>query len=263
MDTNILATLKEIGLSENEARVYLAMLELGESNIIPIARRSGIKRTTVYNYLEEFVRLGFITISQRHGRRFYSASSPNRLRLLMRERLERTEAIIPTLFSLYQEEEGKPSVQLFEGIEGLKAVFELSLESISKKIDVIPIESAGHVFVGAEYISRYIEQSRKLGISFRSLRLPTDNYENYRYYEPEQHDNRIIRIAPNWFTSQNYLQIYDDKVGVFSHAKETPYAMVITSNSYAQTMRLFFTTVWDQSTPIREWLKNQEKVVQE
>ncbi len=259
MDPTILTTLQSIGLSDKESRVYMAMLELGESSIIPIARHATIKRTTVYNYLEEFQRLGLISISTRNGRRYYSANSPNRLRVMLRDRLEQVETIIPNLFSMWKEDEEKPSVQMFEGLDGLKRVFELSLECESKKIDVIPIESAGHVFVGPEYIARYIEKARAAEITFRSLRLPTDAYEKFRLYDPEEHDNRVIRVAPEWFTPQSYIQIYDNNVGIFSHAKEIPYALVITSQSYAHTMRLFFEAIWQQSSPIREWLKDNKK----
>ncbi|HEY1074618.1 MAG TPA: helix-turn-helix domain-containing protein [Patescibacteria group bacterium] len=259
MTPQLYSVLHDIGLSEKEAKVYLAMLELGESSIIPIARHAGIKRTTVYNYLEDFTRLGLISITIRNGRRYYVANSPNRLRTMLRSRLEQVETIIPNLFSMWKEEEEKPSVQMFEGIDGLKRVFELSLECESKKIDVIPIESAGHVFVGPEYISRYIEKSREANITFRSLRVPSDKYENYRHFEPEEHDNRTIKVAPDWFTPQSYIQIYDNNVGIFSHAKEIPYALVITSQSYAHTQRLFFESIWQQSTPIREWLREKEK----
>lgn len=259
MDQQIITTLQEIGLNDKEAHVYLAMLELGESSIIPIAKQAAVKRTTVYNYLEEFIRKGLISVTVKNGRRYYIANSPNRLRLLMKERAHKVETIIPTLFSLFKEGETKPSVQMFEGIEGIKAVFNLSLETQSKKIDVIPIEGAGHVFVGPEYIADYIEDAKKRGITFRSLRLPSDSYTDYRLFLPQENDNRDIRVAPNWFKTDSYIQIYDNKVGVFSRANEVPYAMLITSQSFSQTMRQFFETVWNQATPMKKWLKENDK----
>lgn len=255
MDHVIITTLQEIGLNEKEAHVYLAMLELGESSIIPIAKQAGVKRTTVYNYLEEFTQKGLISMTVRNGRRYYIANSPNRLRLLIKERAQKVESIVPQLFSLFKEGETKPSVQMFEGIEGIKAVFDLSLETENKKIDVIPIESAGHVFVGPEYIADYVEAAKRRGITFRSLRLATDDYDNYRLFMPQYNDHREIKVAPDWFKPESYIQIYDNKVGVFSRANEVPYAMIITSLSFSQTMRQFFETIWQQSVPIKKWLK--------
>ena len=44
--------LKSLGFSEKEARVYLALLELGPSTTTEIARKSKINRTTGYDILE-------------------------------------------------------------------------------------------------------------------------------------------------------------------------------------------------------------------
>jgi len=46
-------TLLQMGLNEKEAKVYLACLELGGATIAEIAEKSGVKRTSIYNFLEE------------------------------------------------------------------------------------------------------------------------------------------------------------------------------------------------------------------
>ncbi len=251
MDNTLLTSLKEAGLTEKEAKVYLAMLELGESSIIPIAQRAGIKRTTVYNYLDDFRRLGLISITERNRHQYYIAASPARLQEIMRARLATIEHAVPALFSLYKQEEGKPAVEMFEGVEGIKEVFRLSLESTGKKVDAIPVRASGHSHVGDEFIANYLDETKKHQIVYRSLRLATDNEEykktGYRRYKPETDDNRQIRIAPEWFVPESHIHIYDDKVAIFSQTKEKPYAMIITSTSFYQTMQVFFESVWVQS----------------
>ncbi len=254
MDTSILSSLSEAGLSEKEARVYVAMLELGESSIIPIAQRAGIKRTTVYNYLDEFHRLGLISVTIRNQRQFYRAASPTRLQDLLRERLSKVESIVPTLFSLYQQEEGKPSVQMFEGVEGIKTVFQLSLDCAGKKIDAMPVHASGHSHVGDAFITSYLDQTKKKKIAYRSLRLAGDaaayTQSGYEKVLPTPDDNREIRVAPEWFTPESHIHMYDDTVAIFSQTKEKPYAMLITSKSYHQTMQLFFEAIWNQSSEV-------------
>ena len=48
-DEKLLTILKNIGLSETEANVYLTALSLGPTTILKIARGSGVKRTSVYD----------------------------------------------------------------------------------------------------------------------------------------------------------------------------------------------------------------------
>ena len=50
--------LQDAGLSETEAKIYLAALELGQTSVSRIARKSGIKRTTIYLSLENLMEKG-------------------------------------------------------------------------------------------------------------------------------------------------------------------------------------------------------------
>ena len=250
----LLSTLQETGLTHKEARVYLAMLELGESSIIPIAERAEVKRTTVYNYLEDFRRLGLISMTVRNRHQYYTASSPARLQEIMSERLKRVEQIIPTLFSLFKQEDSKPSVQMFEGVQGIKEVFRLSLDAVGKQVYAIPVYASGHSHVGNQFIENYLDQIEKRAIKYYSLRLLSDEtyYKKTRYkrYHLTPQEQREVRTAPEWFTPQSHIHMYDDKVAIFSQTQEKPYAMIITSTSFYQTMRLFFQSVWVQGTQL-------------
>jgi len=253
-NAKLITALQETGLTEKEAQVYLAMVELGESSIIPIAERAGIKRTTVYNYLEDFRRLGLISMTVRNRRQYYMAASPARLREIMQERLRKVELVVPALFSLFKQEDTKPSVQMFEGVEGIKEVFRLSLETEGKEIRAIPVYASGHSHVGNQFIENYLGEVSKNKIRYFSLRLPKDQIlykkTGYKRFRPQSDERREVRVAPEWFTPESHIHLYDDKVAIFSQTKEKPYAMLITSASFTQTMRMFFESVWVQSEPL-------------
>ena len=57
----MLDSLKKIGLSENEAKVYLATLELGSSTAQQIAQKAELKRPTTYVQLETLMKRGLVT----------------------------------------------------------------------------------------------------------------------------------------------------------------------------------------------------------
>ncbi len=52
--------LKNAGLSENEAKVYLAALELGETSVYRLAKKSLVKRTTTYLAVETLKEKGLM-----------------------------------------------------------------------------------------------------------------------------------------------------------------------------------------------------------
>ena len=57
----IITELEKTGLTENEAKVYLAALELGETTVIRLAKKAGIKRPTTYLVVDS---LKDVTIAQ-------------------------------------------------------------------------------------------------------------------------------------------------------------------------------------------------------
>jgi len=56
----LISALKKLGLTEYEARVYIAVVELGEVEASEIARRSGVPRTRIYDVLAKLENSGLI-----------------------------------------------------------------------------------------------------------------------------------------------------------------------------------------------------------
>lgn len=50
--------LEKIGFGKNEAQVYLALVELGQSSVNEIAIKSGIYRRTIYDSLKNLMEKG-------------------------------------------------------------------------------------------------------------------------------------------------------------------------------------------------------------
>ena len=71
--------LQEIGLSEKEAQMYLALLQVDSESIQELAKRTGINRTTVYPVLETLKKKGLVSEIQIGKKTYYSAASPERL----------------------------------------------------------------------------------------------------------------------------------------------------------------------------------------
>ena len=55
---NYIQDLQQIGLTEKEAKVYLAALELGEKAVQVIAQKAGVNRATTYFILESLIEKG-------------------------------------------------------------------------------------------------------------------------------------------------------------------------------------------------------------
>ncbi|MFH0854627.1 MAG: helix-turn-helix domain-containing protein, partial [bacterium] len=60
--------LQQIGLSDKEASVYLAALELGPTNIQALTKKSAIKRSTVYDIIKNLKNHGLMSETTRGKR---------------------------------------------------------------------------------------------------------------------------------------------------------------------------------------------------
>ena len=115
--------LKEVGLKEKEAKVYMSILELGEANIAQISLKSGINRSTVYLALKSLKEKGLIHGIKKNKTLFY-AEDPRK----MLDDLEKKKAVLekamPNLLANFAFIDKKPEIKYFEGEKGIKEVFE-------------------------------------------------------------------------------------------------------------------------------------------
>ena len=80
------SSLEYLGFKPKEAQIYLALLELGEASVVQIAKKTGIKRTTVYNILPDFINRGIITSAVRKKRKVYFIEDPRSLKNDLKEK---------------------------------------------------------------------------------------------------------------------------------------------------------------------------------
>ncbi len=78
----IVKQLIEFGLSEKEAKTYLALLELEVATVSEVSKTANINRSSAYVVLESLKKKGLAGISDDKNIRRYIAASPD---LLFRE----------------------------------------------------------------------------------------------------------------------------------------------------------------------------------
>ncbi len=119
--------LQQLNFDEKEADIYLALLELGEANIEQIAKKSSIKRTTVYHVIESLKEKGYIEMSKVGKKTLYYALNPKKIGETLEEKKLVFEKIMPGLLSITNNIEKKPKIRYFEGKEGIREIYKDTL----------------------------------------------------------------------------------------------------------------------------------------
>ena len=250
MDKNEL--LQSIGLTDKEAKTYLAVLELGLSTIKPISLAAGIKRTSIYNFIDHLVELGLVSQTEIRGRMHYKAVPPQKLIEIQKERTEKLRKILPEFLSVYNEKTSKPKISYYEGPEQIKNI---GREVLNCKKEVCYFWAGPeltNITGGEDFWNKINDERVKQKITARLIRFEGKE-ELYEKSASGPENLRQTRFAPKDLANlvDHGLAIYDTgKVGIFG-SREEGYGIIIESASFARTMKMLFELMWAKSTPAK------------
>jgi sugar-specific transcriptional regulator TrmB len=160
--------LLKVGLTDGEAKVYLALSELGSSTVGPIVKKSGIAYSNIYDVLDRLVKKGIVSFVIKSKTKYFKAATPrnllvyldNREKELVTQR-EELKKILPDIEKL-QETSTSQEAEIFLGVKGLRTAYEKMLGNATKKdtvffsylYDKIYAEEADLFYNSIQHISR-------------------------------------------------------------------------------------------------------------
>jgi len=239
--------LVQIGFSQKEAQIYLAMLQLGNASVNHIAQEAGINRVTAYSIIDALCARNLVSIYHGRGERRYSASSPNHIDTLLfaeqknlDEKREVAHRILPAL-NLYHDDAGfKPRMRYFEGQEGL-ALLQEEYEHVEG--DILQIIGYDHFtrIKGIKLRSYQRRTSRKKPRKMRSILITetpvhvTDMvHHQFRTISPD-----LIDMAGEMTVCGNRVIFFSFDAGIL--------AVEIISKNIADTARGTLELAWRQA----------------
>ena len=96
----MIAELLKLGLSDSEARVYLASLETNGGPVSVIAKKAKVERVSCYHTLENLVGKRLFTYYTKNGVRHFIPEPPIQIQKLQEEKFHLAKSLIPELLSL-------------------------------------------------------------------------------------------------------------------------------------------------------------------
>ena len=114
---NLMEQLERLDLKGRQAKVYLALLQLGSASAIEIAKYTKLKHPTVYDVLDLLREKQLVCETVSGRRRLFSPEDPARLAEIENRRKEALDAVLPDLYALYR---GGENVRVFTTMRGPK-----------------------------------------------------------------------------------------------------------------------------------------------
>lgn len=228
------ANLREIGLTENESKVYLSLLELGPVNAGLITRKSGLHRRVVYDVIDRLIKKGLIGYIIRNGVRLFQAANPERIMEMLKEREEMLNEVLPQMKMLYVKTREKEETNFYKGKRGLKTVFEDQLQS-GKEVLILGASPLAYEVLKF-YFKWYDKRRKEKKIKVRAIFNLSDRKINIPYSE--------VRYLPEKYSSPLAVNIYGDKLALILWSKENPLAIVVKNRLFAESYKQYFEFAW-------------------
>ena len=230
--------LQALGLNEKEAKVYLALLQMGKGSVPGISVKAGTKRPTTYLILEELRKKGLVNLLPRKMKVLYVAKSPQILLEEQREKESMIEANMPELMAMFNVQMEKPKVTYYQGIDSIAELY----GEIFKEKDILFYGSiasiAPEVFARVE---KYLQIVKKEKLAVREI-LQADE-KSVAYAQEHATENHKIKIASQEHKLATDNMIFGNKVAIITY-KDEPMAVVIESGNVAETYKSMFEMVW-------------------
>ena len=237
----MLQELVKFGLSDKEARIYLALLEMGPSSVTDVAKKAKVTRTNAYHLLSALELRGLVNSHEEKSKIIYSAENPARIEQMLRVEIEEKKRqldeavkIIPELKTLYNDPEGKLKVRFYEGVEGIISAYEDTLTAKTPILGFASVEHQHAFYPG--YFPEYYKRRTLKEIPVKCMLAYTK--ESFRIKSLNAKQIRKTYIIPAKYSISPEINIYDDKIAIMSLKEK--FGVIIQSKEVADAFGKMF-----------------------
>jgi HTH-type transcriptional regulator, sugar sensing transcriptional regulator len=242
MNTKI---LEEIGLTDSEIKVYLALLELGSSKKGPIVKKAGITSSKIYEVIDKLIERGLASYVVKDKVKYFNAAPPSRIKDYLKEKenqikKQETELdkLLPSLELKQKLTEKETDAEVYRGWRGMQTVYNDLVESLKSK-DEFYIFGASRGTDTKKVKSFYTRFNNR--VKQKKLKANIIFNENARGNVPNVKEIGKVKYLDQ--TTPSEILIYKNKTAVVLLEKE-PLIILIRGESIAKSFKAYFDVMW-------------------
>jgi len=248
--------LREIGLTEGEIKVYLALLKIGSSTSGPITDESGVSRSKIYHVLDKLMKKGLASYITKEKTKFYQAAEPKKILDYIDEKEKKlaqnkgvVEKLLPELV-LQQAMAKKSEINVYSGLKGMITAHEHTYLKLKKGefyyyLGIYAYQPKEHHF----YWQRDHKRREKVGINCRLIfNADTDpkvlkNRNNFKGCE--------ARFMPTDIKTPSGILIYKDTTTIIIQHPSV-ISIEIINQEVADSFMAYAEEYWKKSKPFNK-----------
>jgi sugar-specific transcriptional regulator TrmB len=252
-------TLKSVGFTSSEVKVFLALLELGSTTITQIIEKSGVTSSKIYELLDKLIKKGLVSQVIKENRKYYEPVPPKRILEYLNEKqtelqtqINDVKAILPELDLKYALAKEVAEVSVYKSMKGMETIFSIIRDACNKgdeyyvygaRSGVTPTQN---LFLLKHHALR-IEKGVKAKILFSK-----DPANITKPYE-EMKLTHVKYLEPELIGPTQIMIVKDFAITVLW--KENPVGIIIQNKEIAESYKKYFDYLWEQDTTVTTGFK--------
>ncbi len=254
----ILLNLKRLGLTPDEAKVYMCLLDEPMKHLT-IARRTGVNRTKVYRIADELTKRGLVTQETNDEGRQLVAADPINLEITLttnEEKLKTQRQILqqtlPTLKTLYSEGDQPKTddfvVNSYEGADGFKQMLWNELKT-NNEILIFGYGTIEDLIDEPRWAERHREKTMEAGYTIREILNQGGKQEDFTKntdFITQIYNKRYI--DPKVLPLNHQMCVYNNTVAIYNWRNDQKVGTEILNKTFADTQRAVFENYWHIAT---------------
>lgn len=234
----IIKLLKQIGLSEKESLIYLALIEIGRGTAYKIAQRSGLKRPTVYSLLDELRKKGIIMKIPHKKNQIFIAKDPAELFDTFEENLYRAKARLPELIQKMPKENLGVKTIMFEGKNDVEKSLAYKRDSLKNDflLAFYGVPSKGKVVPEAYFKHAEILKNQKTKV--RAIISDDKSLDKFK----EKYEQDFIVLSNKEYSPNVSIEVGSNISKIFLHTKLQ--TLIVEGKEFSDFLKQIFEIVW-------------------
>jgi len=239
--------LKEIGLTDGEVKVYLALLKLKEATKTPISTEANVSPSKVYDILERLTKKGLVSHIKKRNIKYFKVANPTRLKDFIidkeneiNQKKQVIDLILPELLTTFSKIKDENDAEIFNGWKGLDTVYNNIINDLGK--DDLDYAIGGGV--NKTKHDRYVRffnnfNKKRFNKKIKMNIILGENYRGKSSYFNSKFDN--VRYLDN--LSPVEINIFGNKVSILLLLDE-PFVILIDSKIISSYFLEYFDKFW-------------------
>lgn len=235
--------LEDLGLTNAEIKVYIALLELGSTSAGAVLEKTGLQNSVVHRALNSLIEKALINFILEGKRKVYQATDPSNFYNFIEDKKKRFSEILPELERKQRQERPQEAATIYKGVRGLTEIYNIMINQKGKEYNT---------FGGGEECAKRMGSAWWVNIHRKRIanRLFARQVFDETVRDFSEKEMGKLPITKIRFLSKEFAQFQETvivgdyvAINVFT---ENCYGFLIKDRVVAEGYRKHFELLWDQ-----------------